>query len=355
MNKAVIIGAGQNGRGLIAPIVKKNGYQITFLDKDHELITHLQNEKSYNIYYFGNKKQELINNYNAFPNDSKEAEEALAEAQVVFISVFADNISSLVPILKKTESSSRCIVCCENGVNVKQPLIDAKLKDCISEGIIFCTTLRLSSKDLDLWSEDFVELPIDNVPGIVSLSGMPLEDHFSSLIQRKIYTYNFISALVAYLGNYLGYKSYGEASNDSTIAQIIQNIIPSISKMVAKEFLVSYTEQLEFTNRAVLKFSNREIVDSIYRNARQSSRKLGMNERLMVPLKLSIKYNEDTSYIETIIAAAMHYAVIEEEFNVDYFMELFDREFNNPQLKKKILFKYGLFCEGTPLTQIIQK
>ena len=42
MKKAVIIGAGQTGRGFIAPIVQENGYAITFLDKDHALVEQLR-------------------------------------------------------------------------------------------------------------------------------------------------------------------------------------------------------------------------------------------------------------------------------------------------------------------------
>ena len=37
MKKAVIIGAGQTGRGFIAPILQENGYELVFLDKDQGL------------------------------------------------------------------------------------------------------------------------------------------------------------------------------------------------------------------------------------------------------------------------------------------------------------------------------
>lgn len=44
--KAVIIGAGQTGRGFVAPILNENNYSITFLDENTSLIYKLQNEKS---------------------------------------------------------------------------------------------------------------------------------------------------------------------------------------------------------------------------------------------------------------------------------------------------------------------
>ena len=56
MKKAVIIGAGQTGRGFVAPILKENNYSITFLDENASLIDKLKKEEKYTIHYFGNVK-----------------------------------------------------------------------------------------------------------------------------------------------------------------------------------------------------------------------------------------------------------------------------------------------------------
>ena len=45
VKKAVIIGAGQTGRGFVAPILNENNYSITFLDENISLINKLKNEK----------------------------------------------------------------------------------------------------------------------------------------------------------------------------------------------------------------------------------------------------------------------------------------------------------------------
>ena len=74
MKKAVIIGAGQTGRGFIAPIVQENGYAITFLDKDHALVEQLRKEKEYTVSYFGGKREpQHISGYSALTTDEKEA------------------------------------------------------------------------------------------------------------------------------------------------------------------------------------------------------------------------------------------------------------------------------------------
>lgn len=328
MKEAVIIGAGQTGRGFIAPIVEKNGYHITFLDKDSQLIENLKKEKEYYISYFGNcKPSKKMTNFDAYQIEEPESIKLLATADIIFVSIFASHITELTKYIQeavqeKVDEKMK-IICCENGVNVKKPLVDAGIDAVISEGIIFCTTLRPDDKSLNLITQDYPVLPIDGkVSGLdVQLEGMPLEQDFGALIQRKIYTYNFISAVVTYLGAYQGYEVYGEAANDSRICGIIDKLVPIVSRVIAKKYGISYEEQLHFTKKAVEKFQNKEIYDTIYRNARQAERKLDVQERLIVPLRLACEYGEDTSCMELAVAAAIYYGEKEESMNAEHVID----------------------------------
>ena len=327
VKKAVIIGAGQTGRGFVAPILNENNYSITFLDENTSLINKLQNEKKYTIHYFGNiKPSEEIANFEALSINDGEALQRLIDSDVVITSVFSGHLVELIPYLKKAGNKRQkplVIICCENGVNVKKPLIDAHLNAIITEGIIFCTTLKPHKDSLDLMSEAIDAIPIDgNVPGLeLEINRMPQENNFAQLIQRKIYTYNFMSALIAYLGWYKHYEIYAEAAADEEISSIIEGVKSTVSSVIANEYGISYEEQLAFTQRAIDKFKNKEIFDTIYRNARQSKRKLGENERLLSPLKFAQKYKSDTKYFDLIIAAALLYAVKEESENIDLLWE----------------------------------
>lgn len=360
MKKAVLIGAGQTGRGFIAPILKKNNYELVFVDKNEELIQQLRNEKSYMIEYFGNvKKPRVIDDFKAYLSTQQEAKVEMANADVIIISVFASNIKDLIPLLKdaihiKNENHKMKIICCENGVNVKQPLIDAGIDALISEGLIFCTTLKPKEDSLRLMCEDYPELPISFVDGLdVHIEGMPVELNFHDLIQRKIYTYNFISAVVAYLGSYMGYKVYGDAANDVIISTIIDQVVPLISRIIAKKYTVPYEIQLEFTNRAVRKFKNKEIYDTIYRNSRQAERKLGKNERLLVPLKLAYEYKEDTALFKLIIAAAMFYGKSKEKMLISNILNDMNETLGDTKTSDDILRYVSLFEKGDSLQNMI--
>lgn len=363
MKKAVIIGAGQTGRGFIAPILDSNRYHLTFLDKDEALIRQLKEEKLYLVRYFGGKREErVIENYQAYSVEDPAALEELLEAELIFVSVFASHVAELTELFKKAAAKKKdgklTIVCCENGVHVKKPLTDAGLDAVISEGIIFCTTLSPDRKKLDLISQDYPELPLDGgVEGFhAEIKGMPLEKDFSSLIQRKIYTYNFISAIVAYLGSYKGYEVYGEAANDPDVEAVIEQAEPVISRVIGQRYQVDYEVQKAFTRTAIEKFQNKEIYDTIDRNAQQAERKLGKGERLLTPLKLACQYGEDTGCMELVTAAAIYYGLQKEKLDLEKTMSHIREavsEDGGTEVVEQIRTLLSCFQKGESLEEIL--
>lgn len=321
MKKAVVIGAGQTGRGFITPILQKNEYRVTFIDKNETLIKKLNDEKKYRIRFFGNQFNDIIiDEFNAFLNTQTEALNALVEADIIVTSVFAQNLKDLLPLLKKVEENRTLpmqIICAENGVNIKKVLVGGLSRAIITEGVIFCTTVQPSIEDLDLECEPVFSMPIDgSVKNLnIHIEGMPCDMNFKNLIQRKIYTYNFMSAVVSYLGWYKKYEFCAESAIDKEINYIIYKLVGPLSEVIAKKFDITYEEQVSFTQRAIDKFSNPFIVDSLYRNIRQVSRKLGINERLLSPLSFMIEYGADYSLIKLVIASAIYYGLENEELN----------------------------------------
>lgn len=322
--ETVIIGSGKTGRGFIAPFLHRNQCNITFIDKDKELIGRLTEESKYTVHYFGEEEKKYeISDYNSYSTDDNKAINALINADIVFTSIYANNLTSITDILeeaidKRIKKSDLIIICCENGINVKQPLLDNGLKAIISEGIIFCTTIEMENS-LDLISETYPELPVDNIQGTLqfNLTGIKQIDNFSDLIKRKIYTYNFMSALIAYLGDYKGYEMLSRAANDSEIDYLIDKVISPISSSIAKEFDITYGEQIEFMMRAVEKFKNPQITDSIERNVIQVERKLSSDERLLKPFSMLEKHKKNNNILLLIIAVAINYGKKHENLNED--------------------------------------
>src|SRR5690625_5105407 len=154
--KAVIIGAGQTGRGFIAPFIEKSKHNYCFVDKDKDLIERLSNKSSYDVKYYNEEKTHLtIKNKKYYYNGSDEAKEAISEADFVITAVGSDNIKDLIPLLndgiklRSDNEEKLSIILCENGIGTKQPLTEAKINANISEAVIFATTLQ-SEENSDL-------------------------------------------------------------------------------------------------------------------------------------------------------------------------------------------------------------
>lgn len=315
----IIIGAGQTGRGLIAPIIQKNKFPIIFADKDEELVNTLNKEKKYSLKDFNSNNKIEIDNVTAFHFDisNEETIKQIANADIVTTSVYANNLEKLIPVLRKAISLRKkedklVILCIENGVNVTKVLDDANLKAEISSGVVFTTTVE--KENLELIGEFNFEVPINKnkLSKDFNIKGLPLIDNFEDLIQRKIYTYNFLSAAYSYLGYYEDYKYIGDAANNKSISKFVDNILCDLNITIAKEFNISIDEQEDFSAKAVTKFKNKKIIDPIERNSRDVQRKLGLNERLLVPLTLARKNNKNIKPYFLIIATAIYYGLREE-------------------------------------------
>lgn len=312
MSNIVLIGAGQTGRGYLNRFFKDE--KVTFLDIDSELIERLQQEKKYNI-FFGKQRETLtLDNFKAYTVDSKQGLDALAQADLVMISVGQKNLDSLVPLIQKAlairQKGDVDILTAENGVHTKNYLIplcqDKRVH--LAETIVFCTTLK-QKNSLDVFSEDLDYLPYD----VVSLGHqLPYkhtvaEKNLSSLMQRKIYTYNCLSAVVTYLGYYKGYEEYAKAANDPEITMCMDNILQKLNACICKEYEIDVDEQAKFSQMAVAKFQNKAIVDTIERNARDVDRKLGENERILAPLCILKKYGKQSDELLLVAACAVYY------------------------------------------------
>lgn len=330
--KIVIIGSGKTGRGFIAPILHRNGHNITFVDKNKNLIDALKHNNSYRVHYFDESEAYKVDNYQALHIDENDTIKVISEADIVTTSVFANQIHSLKDILEsaisiRTKKNPLIIICIENGVNVKEPLLG--LKADISEGIIFCTSLEYNDT-LDLISEANIELPIDNksLSNNLEIQGMPQIDDFSEMIQRKIYTYNYLSAVIAYMGYAKNEKTYADAANSEVISKYIDELLPELNALIAKEFDKTIEIQTEFSQMALNKFRNHKIYDSIERNAQQVARKLGPNERVLKPIKLAIKYQAPYDIFLPLIAYAIHYGVQEENLDAKKILLELETELN---------------------------
>ncbi len=105
MSNVVIIGAGQTGRGYLNRFFQSES--ITFLDKDEELIHSLQTEPCYHVSFGPGERRPLaLENYNAYLIDSEDGIRAMADADLIMVSVGKKNLKDVAVSLKKGLASA---------------------------------------------------------------------------------------------------------------------------------------------------------------------------------------------------------------------------------------------------------
>ncbi|MFC4597252.1 mannitol dehydrogenase [Cohnella hongkongensis] len=329
---AVIIGAGQTGRGFVARMVASSDYRISFVDTSAEVVRRINEDGAYTIHYYNRERPPVrITEVGACLAGTGDATKAVAEADLVFTAIGESNLPSLAELLaqarlRRQESGSDgplAIITCENGTAPARVLREALQTGfpeeargiVVSESAIFCTTVNLPGTRLDILSEDYPELPYDGeaLPGELGIPCLVPAERFPTLLRRKIYTYNCISACITYLGAFKDYKIYAEAANDPDVSGLLERLAEPLNRAISRTLGFDLEDQRRFSQRAVAKFSDYGIVDYVDKNARDVARKLGPDDRLIAPARMIMDTGGDPSVLTLTIAAALHYARRERE------------------------------------------
>lgn len=310
--KAVIIGAGQTGRGLIARLLYPE-FSIVFVDKNEELLSSIKD--GYRISFFGGKRDDIfIDNFSVLStNDPISVKKEIAESSIVLISVKVENLESVIPLIEGIELPPVLVV--ENGVEPSK-ILREKLPQTvkIADALVFTTTLAVGK---DILSQDYGNLPYDASSFTLSHSfPFTAEKNMKELGERKLYTYNTLSALICYMGAEKGYTVFGEAANDEDIKRKMLLLRDTLDSLIVRRYKIDKDEELEFSLAAVNKFTSLEIYDTVERNARSVRRKLGKSERISAPIVMCGEYGENDDILILVFALAYKYGVSHESLSV---------------------------------------
>ena len=305
-----VIGAGKTGRGFIGRLLAESSKEIRFIDKDAALVAELNAKKAYRVGFFGGKRPDFtVDNYTACTWD----EVSKIEDELILVSVCGPNLPEVGAMLRSRLDPKKhyYIITAENSSKPAKVLKDAIGTDhvSVSESTVFCTTIE-GGKELNISSENYpyLQCDADLLEGYIpDVEGIRPVGQFGNFLTRKLFTYNAASCVIAYLGWLRGYTDYGAAANDPEILQLLDRNYAATNRVLCREFGYDEKDQAEFAALSKVKFTDRTIVDTVARNAREPQRKLGPAERVIGPMLLLAKYGEDTSVLEMTAAAMLLY------------------------------------------------
>jgi mannitol-1-phosphate 5-dehydrogenase len=308
--KLLIIGAGQSGRGFIPQFVNPED-DLFFVDKNIKLINQLNAAGSYDICYYGMEKKLTISNFRAYSWDSLPASVA-DSCDFIATSIGEENFSDIVEKLKKyAKVFQKVFITFENGTNPAGKLEKiirerTAIAPTVTQTAIFTTT---TNRGIDIGSQDYLSLAYDceRYRADFPFHHTVPTRAFTTLLQRKIYTYNCLSAVISYPGYSRGYETLSDATEDSQISGLIEDVLKVLNPALAREFKISPEEQKAFADQALKKFQNPYIYDTIERNSRAVERKLGLKERFFGPIQIIEKYDLNAEALYRIVAYALQY------------------------------------------------
>ncbi|KAJ7066308.1 mannitol dehydrogenase domain-containing protein [Mycena amicta] len=360
-------GAGNIGRGFIAPLLLKSGYHVVFADVDKSLIDTINRDKAYDVHILDSTTEEgdSVEEVNRVKGVLATTDDIIAELahpklKLITTAVGLPVLGKIAPTIAKGLKARReagvgtiNIVACENAIgataqlaeHIQTHLDDAADKEYVSIHVGFanCSVDRIippfhpksfDESSLDVGVENFFEWVVDSAalkPDAqleVPVEGMTLTEHLPAYNERKLFTLNCGHAVTAYLGHLKGHSTIADSIADPEILAVVRGALHDESgkALCRRHPQFKESQHAEYIDTILHRFANQAVEDDVVRVGRQPLRKLGREDRLVGPALLCVKYGVvPTRHLAMGIAAALRYANDDDEQSVEMRKALQDK------------------------------
>ena len=332
MKLAIHFGAGNIGRGFIAPILQENNYEVVFVDVNKELIEQINLLQRYKVKSISlNASSDIfVKNISGLLLDDEEfLNEKLAKADLITTSVGPKFVKDIFNLVSSTKTEKiQTFIAFENmyrastSNSTESGLSKLVLIDAVVDKIVPPQNIT----SLDVIVEEYGSIILDN-----NVNTKPLNE--SKIVSYSNYEHEFYKKLWLLNGLHLKLAYFGLSRNIKYIHEILSNqegldfaerAIDSLSK--AYSLFSNSTEDLKDFKQTILnRFSMPEIQDEVTRIARNPQIKFSKDERFERPLRLLISADEDVETFKKIIDI-----IFESDFEqVDGFIDFKNSQLSN--------------------------
>lgn len=373
---AVHFGAGNIGRGFIAPLLDQAGYKICFVDVNQEIIRALNTRKHYTVKLADCTGETFDVTYQAGLNSINNREsliQVLTTASVITTAVGPNILEKIAPTIAEglrarlnITKDPLNIIACENMINGSSILRDhiwqhlsdveqVKLMDIIgfpNSAVDRIVPLQNHEDPLFVEVEPFYEWVINasEVKGEQpSIAGVTYVDELLPYIERKLFTVNTGHAACAYLGHYHGLATIKEAIDDARVRPVVEGVLNETGQLLQKKYGFDTTEHQGYIKKILKRFENEYIVDEIERVGRSPLRKIGSKERFIKPATELLTYGITPNYLATAILAATKYKNNDDPEATEL------QAFLNGHSVAEALIKYSDIQAGSELLELVKQ
>jgi len=322
-NKSVVIwGAGKIGRGFIGDLFYRSGYQITFVDADRTLTGKLEQQGYYTVHNMRSENDQekiIIDGFRVLHIDDKsEILNAMMGTQIMAIAVFPaafeDTAKKVAEHIEKrrenSETSPLDIILCAN-IHHPEPQFRKYIESFLSEegkkylhqnvGIAESLIIRMAVEPTEEMKREDPFVVMTNGYRILTVDqkalrnkapeveGIRLTENIASEEIRKMYTYNMVHAVYAYLGSLKNLTTVIQAIQDKDVQSAAKGALEEVSLALQKEYGFSEDEMRKWNQEVLANMANPILKDTINRVGGDPKRKLQNQDRLIGPALLCRK------------------------------------------------------------------
>ena len=341
MKLAIHFGAGNIGRGFIAPVLQENNYEVVFVDVNKELIEQINLLQRYKVTSISlNASSDIFvkNISGLLLNDEEFLNEKLAKADLITTSVGPKFVKDIFNLVSSTKTEKiQTFIAFENmyrastSNSTESGLSKLVLIDAVVDKIVPPQNIT----SLDVIVEEYGSIILDNNVNTKPLNESKIVSYsnYEHEFYKKLWLLNGLHLKLAYFGLSRNIKYIHEILNNQEGLDFAERAIDSLSK--AYSLFSNSTEDLKDFKQTILnRFSMPEIQDEVTRIARNPQIKFSKDERFERPLRLLISADEDVETFKNIIDI-----IFESDFEqVDGFLD-----FKNSQLSNDKNYFYNEF------------
>jgi len=342
MKKAVMIGAGQIGRGFIGMLLEQAGYHVVFADINRSVIDDINTRHEYTVHLMDTECVETtVRNISAVNSNGPDLVPAYAQCSLICTSVGLTAFPYIAPklaegIRERMRSGNReflNVIACENGIHNT-----TRLKE-----LVFTYLTPEEQEYAEAWTGfpdcavDRIIPPVAGIPAaevvveryhewdverekfkgeIPEIPGMAVVDDLAAYVERKLFTLNGPNAVTGSLGFLKGCSTVKETLEDPEIFAVVYGMMEECGKMLEKRHGFTPEQMLEYRESLVQRFLNPYIVDPVTRVAREPVRKLSPDDRIIAPMNYAHAFGIETPNYYTGIASLLMYENPEDEQSV---------------------------------------
>ena len=332
MKLAIHFGAGNIGRGFIAPVLQENNYEVVFVDVNKELIEQINLLQGYKVRSISlNASSDIyVKNISGLLLDEEEfLNKKLAQADLITTSVGPKFVKDIFNLVSSTKTEKiQTFIAFENmyrastSNSIESGLSKLVLIDAVVDKIVPPQNIT----SLDVIVEEYGSIILDNNVNTKPLNESKIVSYsnYEHEFYKKLWLLNGLHLKLAYFGLSRNIKYIHEILNNKEGLDFAEKAIDSLSK--AYSLFSNSTEDLKDFKQTILnRFSMPEIQDEVTRIARNPEIKFSKDERFERPLRLLISADEDVETFKNIIDI-----IFESDFEqVDGFLDFKNSQLSN--------------------------